>query len=330
MKLLFIFTGGTIGSTFDGEYISTDSKKPYSLIEAYKLKFGINFEYETIQPYTELSENNTGETLSNLCKCAKENSIKDYDGIIITHGTDTLQYSAAALGYCLGNQCIPICIVSSNQPIENENANGLYNLHGAIKLIGSSNVKGVWVIYKNPHENITIHRATRLIASQPYSDCFYSVLNNYYGQFDNDYTLIPNNNFSEHCDQTNVFNTINFDLQCNEILRIEPYTGMIYPHIDNRIKYIIHGTFHSGTLNTKSDYAKAFYKEAKLSGKKIYLTGISSNESYSSTKDFENLGLMPLPNASPIAMYIKLWLCIISNQNPDDILFKSLGGDILY
>ena len=63
MKLLFIFTGGTIGSTMHGDVISPDGTKSRKIIEAYRDKFGIDFEYDTVEPYTELSENNTGRNI---------------------------------------------------------------------------------------------------------------------------------------------------------------------------------------------------------------------------------------------------------------------------
>ena len=110
-----------------------------------------------------------------------------YDGIIVTHGTDTLPYSAAALSYALGNDCIPVCIVSSNYPISDERANGIDNLHGAIRLMESGYTTGetgnddkdagihcgVFVSYRNHDGVIYIHRASRLLetaAFQPLRD----------------------------------------------------------------------------------------------------------------------------------------------------------------
>ena len=46
MKILVIFTGGTIGSTVSGEYISTDGKKPYIILDKYNKEF-----YEDIKKY---------------------------------------------------------------------------------------------------------------------------------------------------------------------------------------------------------------------------------------------------------------------------------------
>lgn len=329
MKLLFIFTGGTIGSTLQDGYISTDSNKPYRLIEEYKRRYGLSHEYDILQPYTELSENNTGDTIKALCRCLKENVQKNYDGIILTHGTDTLQYSAAAISYVLGSECIPVCIVSSNLPIEDKNANGIDNLHAAVKFIEESGSKGVWVLYKNPGDRVKAHRGTRLIPSQPYSDCFYSIDNSYFGEYDSDFKFYPNEGYSEKSDETDPLPYWGLKESCQTILRIEPYPGMVYPRLTDEVKYIIHGSFHSGTINTVSLQAKRFFEDAKEKDITVYLTGASSGDTYESTKLFEKFNIIPLPKASPIAMYIKLWLCVSSEQDVISIMTKSISGDIL-
>ena len=56
MKILFVFTGGTIGSTlsFSG-IIAPEAKKSYKIIKAYSDKYTLDFDYDLIEPYTELS-----------------------------------------------------------------------------------------------------------------------------------------------------------------------------------------------------------------------------------------------------------------------------------
>ena len=102
MKILVIFTGGTIGSVVSENCISPDFGQPYKLIEEYyKQKISEKYRdiFDTCVPYTLLSEDLTGEYLAKLGACIKENLNKDYDGIIVAHGTDTLQYSAVMTGY---------------------------------------------------------------------------------------------------------------------------------------------------------------------------------------------------------------------------------------
>ena len=93
MKILVIFTGGTIGSSIKDGWISTDSATKYALIEKYKENFGADISFETTEPYFLLSENLNADTLNLLIASVKSATEKNYDGIIITHGTDTLHFS---------------------------------------------------------------------------------------------------------------------------------------------------------------------------------------------------------------------------------------------
>ena len=95
MKILVVFTGGTIGSCYNDGVISPDSSTRYKLIEMYKQNGGYA-EFDAISPYTVLSENLNGEYFNLLYNSVKEN-INNYDGIIVTHGTDTcLLYTSDA------------------------------------------------------------------------------------------------------------------------------------------------------------------------------------------------------------------------------------------
>lgn len=297
MKLLFVFTGGTIGSTLSGGYISADKEKPYLLIEKYREIFGIDFEYDVIRPYTELSENNTGDTLRELIGSVKLNLKKDYSGIIITHGTDTLQYTAAMLSYTL-DASFPICIVSSNYPIEDKRANGLVNLRTAVKFIKQVGAAGVWVPYKNGDEPAKVHRGSRLIGGQPFTDYLYSVQNHYGFKYDKDGIFVRKSGFSEIENETPCFAGDKLSAVSDMILKLESYPGMVYPAIPAYAKYILMSSFHSGTVNTKSLQAVRFFEEAKGRGIPVFLTGTLPGESYESTRVFEDLGTFrnfPIP-----------------------------------
>lgn len=329
MKILMIFTGGTIGSTQKGKYIYKDKSKPYTLLEMYKDKYGLNFEYDVIEPYYELSENNTGLNLGKLARCVKDNLNKDYSGIIVTHGTDTLQYTASALSYALGSDIIPVCLVSSNYTLTDTRANGVENLQGAVKFIERKSEKGVWVSYKNRNENLKIHRGTRLLQNNTFSDDFESAFNMEYGEFDRDFNFIKNPDYVEKADEIPPLSLENIGEFSKEIMWINPYVGMCYPEINDEVKYIIHNSFHSGTINTVSSSAENFFRKATDKGVKVYLTGTIGGISYESTKKFEDFNITCLNNITPVSAYIKLWLTLNSNIDPKDTMEKSLSGDII-
>ena len=327
MKILFVFLGGTIGSTLSGEYITPDAKKSRVLLDAYSMKFGIDFEYDIIEPYFVLSENNSGREFSLLVSALQ--GVCGYDGIIVAHGTDTLQYTASALGYYFGNETTPICLVSSNYPIEDERANGLYNLYGAVALIKSQNAKGVFVSYRNGDEDIIrIHRATRLLAHDAFSDALRSAKGGEYAFVELRSGHIKKSDFCEQNDTLFAPNIDNITSSSKTILRLSSYVGMNYPVISDGIKYVLIDSYHSGTVNTNDANAKAFFAEAKQRGIKVFMSGAYGGAQYLSTSVFDELSIVPIENIAPIALYIKLWFYSCSCEVDKALLIQSRGGDV--
>ena len=327
MKILFVFLGGTIGSTLNGEYISPDSKKSRVLLDAYSKKYGIDFEYDIFEPYSSLSENNTGEELRAILLGLR--SLGDYDGIIVAHGTDTLQYTAAALGYYFGNNTPPICLISSNYPIEDSRANGLYNMYGAITLIKSKKAKGVLVSYRNGNENIIrIHRANRLLAHDAFSDSLRSVKEQEYGYVELFGDFHRNFDFCEKDDAILPPDVDKLTASSSKILRISSYVGMNYPNISSDIEYVLIDSYHSGTINTKDPLAKAFFADACARGIKVFMSGACDGAQYLSTSSFDELSVIPIFGVAPISLYIKIWFYSCSLEVDENLLMQSRGGDI--
>ncbi len=327
MKILFVFTGGTIGSTETDGVRDSDPRKPYKIISAYKERFGINFDYDTAEPYNELSENSTGAHIKTLVDCVSERISSGYDGIIVTHGTDTLQYSAAALGYSLGLDTPPVCLVSANAPIENAKSNALENLHGAIRFIELQAGRGVFSIYSNGTA-VRVHRGTRLLGPKAYSDASSSIFGSIYGSFDKSFRYRKNKDYRELPDSIAPLGASSLPETNTHTLIVTPYPGMIYPELGEKIKYVILNTYHSGTFNTKSESTKAFFLAAKEKGVTVFATGIEDGINYSSMSCFEELGIIPVRNISPIAVYMKLWLAVSRGISPIEIMSSSLSGDV--
>lgn len=330
MKILFIFTGGTIGSTKFGDVIQADTKKTKTLIDEYDCKYGIGFEYDVVEPYTELSENCTGEHLYRLLSCVHNGLSLNYDGIIVTHGTDTLAYSSSAIGYSVGQSSVPVCIVSGNYPIEDERSNAIENLHGAVLFISKKCGQGAFVFYRNGLNGVVcVHRATRLLASKAFSDDVNSAYDCEYGSFDKTFKFIKNACYAEKKDE---MLPLKFDLiekNNHGITCVSPIVGATYPSIDKDVKYILLGTYHSGTLNTKSKEATDFFEDARKKGIIVFATGIYNGAEYESATHFSKLGIIPVKNISPIAVYVKLWLLSSNGISAEQFIQKSLSGDVV-
>lgn len=328
MKILIMFTGGTIGSSSNGEYISPDSENSKLLLDMYKKEYGKNVDFEITEPYYSLSENNTGKTLENLISAVCDASNEDYKGIIVTHGTDTLQYSAAALSYSLGNNTIPVLLVSSNFVLTDEKANGLSNFSAAVDFIEKNYGYGVFVPYKNSDGKVYIHRAGRILQHNELADDVFSIKNQYYGSYNGD-TFIKNPDFYEREDEIKPFGKIKLSEFSRNINVFNAYVGNEYPQIDNNTKAVLIKTYHSGTICTDNKSFTEFAKTVKNKKIRCYICGADNREIYESAKVFSEYGIKILPPAAFISQYIKLWISAENNFDFDKIYSKSLGGDLL-
>lgn len=326
MKILVIFTGGTIGCTLKNNVLKTDKSNSYLLLDMYNSFCQANnlekVDFQIAQPYTILSENLSFDKLAKLKECINNHNLDCFDGIIVTHGTDTLQYTASYLSYVLGSDTKPIVLVSANYPLSHKLSNGLDNFVNAVNFIKSKNNKGVFVSYKNKGENGKIHRGTRLLPHLPYSDDIYSVLNSFYGEVV-DNKFIKNNNYTEQKDE---FNFDDKSSLTQDILKLNSYVGMNYPTPLENIKAILLEGYHSGTLNTSAIAMQKFCQNAQLNNIPVFLTGACKGFYYESKTLFDSLKIKVLPCASPIAMYIKLSLL---KENELEKVYLPCCGDFV-
>ena len=58
----------------------------------------------------------------------------DYDGVVVTHGTDAMAYTASALSYVLRNLPFPVILTGSQRPLADVHTDGRANLIGAMDL----------------------------------------------------------------------------------------------------------------------------------------------------------------------------------------------------
>lgn len=334
MKIDIIFTGGTIGSRIDQNgQITPHGTSPYQLLDVYCNQYDNTTEFVVHEPYRILSENLAVEHIRRLIQCINQAlKIGDRDGIIVAHGTDTLQYSAALLGYLFGNVRIPIVLVSADYILRDKRTNGFDNFQYAVKFIQGNYGTGVFVSYRNQGGIPVIHRGTRLQQHLPFSADVASVGNSWYGRFEGD-RYSQNPDYYVRAGKDAMFDDVeNIQLKesPNGILRIIPYVGMSYPVLSPDIKAVLHESFHSGTIAISSEL-KEFAGKVRSQGIPIFLTGLSEREAeYETVNEYRSLGIHPLCESAPIAQYCKLWLAVSNGVEPEEIMNISVAEDFIY
>ena len=142
--ILILHTGGTIASRIDYETGAVNTSiTPEDLIASVpELAAIANIRAEIVfQMFSEDLEPNHWMLLAK--KIAQD--YERYDGIIVTHGTDTIHYTSAALSFMLQNIPKPVILVGSQRSSDRGSSDAAMNLLCAAQFIVNSNFAGVAV-----------------------------------------------------------------------------------------------------------------------------------------------------------------------------------------
>lgn len=140
-KLLILGTGGTIACT-KTEHGLAPSVSVNDLIKGLELSAEIHGE----QLFDLDSTNMTPRHWEKLARHIHER-YDEFDGFVITHGTDTMAYAAAALSCLIRNSRKPIVFTGSMKPMSAEDSDAPRNLRDSIIFAADERAFGVRVVF---------------------------------------------------------------------------------------------------------------------------------------------------------------------------------------
>lgn len=142
--ILLLTTGGTIASRPTAEGLAPGiggdalaMALPF-LAESYRI---------TVRDILHLDSSNIQPEEWQLIAKAVYDAREDVDGIVITHGTDTMAYTAAALSYLIQFSPKPIVLTGSQKSICLENTDARMNLYNAFLYAASEGSRGVSLVF---------------------------------------------------------------------------------------------------------------------------------------------------------------------------------------
>ena len=150
-NILIIHTGGTLASKVDYKTgaVSPRFSNEEIITMFPELKEIANIESKFFANI--FSEDMNFIHYNLLAKEVKEN-ISKFDGIIITHGTDTLHYTSAALSFIFEDLAIPVILVGAQRSSDRGSSDAFLNLLAACQFISKSDFSGVAICM---HENMS-------------------------------------------------------------------------------------------------------------------------------------------------------------------------------
>ncbi len=143
-SIMIIHTGGTIGMVWE----RTGYRPAIGLVEEAVEQLmaardeAVNYEILRLDPLID-SANATPEDWNRIT-AQIATGYDDFDGFIVTHGTDTLAFCSSALCMALEGLDKPVVLTGAMIPLGKDNSDGLANLSDAIESVLTAE-PGVWV-----------------------------------------------------------------------------------------------------------------------------------------------------------------------------------------
>lgn len=152
-NIAIIITGGTISSRLDpksGGVISTDAEELLKIAPGISKIANIT---KIEKPFMKWSENMSFQDWEKIAKtCIPLLNDENIDGVIITHGTDFIHYTSAALSYFIKDLNKPIAITYSQRSIDRASTDAALNLICAAKFAASDIAEVALIGHENEND----------------------------------------------------------------------------------------------------------------------------------------------------------------------------------
>lgn len=143
-KILLIATGGTIASTPTEQGLAPGLSSRELLDTVPEL--GNVCEIDTLQLFNLDSTNMCHVQWLAIARTVRE-KYDDYDGFLITHGTDTMAYAAAVLSYLIQQSPKPVVLTGAQRSISQRDTDARENLLNAAIYAADQGAQGVHIVF---------------------------------------------------------------------------------------------------------------------------------------------------------------------------------------
>ena len=163
-RVLILGTGGTIASRIDyrtgAVHPAVSSAELHSLVPELSTVARVEPEFM----FDVFSENMTPKHWTRLAQRIRRAVYDGVDGVVITHGTDTLGYTAAALSFALIGVPVPVVLVGSQRSPDRPSSDGPLNMVAAVSAAGRAEFAGVYVAMHlgESDDEVAFHGGTRV------------------------------------------------------------------------------------------------------------------------------------------------------------------------
>jgi glutamyl-tRNA(Gln) amidotransferase subunit D len=329
-KLAVITTGGTIGSILRNASIGLDPTGATLHAEVVRLFDNNDSIFEVISAINKHSEDIVPEDWSTILETIDACLRSGTDRIVITHGTDTLPYTAAAVALLFNEFKARICLTGSFHSLEHPQSDVHINLISAFNCVILDEIPtGVYVAFRNDTKN----RSASIIHAYDLKPMAFDevVFKGIYGRFVAKYS-------SDHGFSINLNNSAiqqpfiggpvpkveAIRMACDSVSQIITYPGFNLKWLDSNssLRALIVSLYHSGTanaINQNSGILEFVTSHRDVCVMLAAYPGENLETPYESTLRLISGGAQIYRDIQPHVLYVALALALAQGRRVKDV-----------
>lgn len=311
-KISIVATGGTIASYVDyrtgGVHpVTTPEELAGAVPEIARLA-----DVSTRIVYAMFSEDLQPEHWQRLAREVKAEFDAGARGVVVTHGTDTLQFTAAALSFFLKDLPGPVVLVGAQRSSDRPSSDANLNLHAAVACAAMADMGEVVALMHGSTDDarVLVHRGTRVRKMHTSRrDAFQSINERPLGYVDlppggKPVVAITGSHRAPSGKPVQVDDALN-----ERVAMIQSYPGLWPEHIES---VVLDGVVLVGTgLGHVAARCLPALEKLQKEGKFVAMTSQCLNgrvnmNVYSSGRDLQRVGVVPAEDMLPEVAYVKL------------------------
>ena len=336
--IALVSTGGTIASTVDYRTGAVTARfDAEDVLRAVpELAGRANYRGRVVADI--LSENMEPSIWQELAEAVHEEIENGADGVVVMHGTDTMQYSAAALSYTLDTP-VPIVFTGSQRSADRPSSDNVMNAVCAVEAAAADAAEVMVCMHATPSDDdCALHRGTRVrknhtsrrdafetVGGQPLGTVDYDAAKEGQGdaagvEFDGEYTPRGETDLALHLDIA------------TDVELVKPTPGMdpaAWDYLDGKDGVIVEGT---GLGHVHTDLIPRLEGLVE-DGTTVAMTsqcieGRVCDRVYDTGRDLLDAGVVECGDTLPGTAKVKLMWALENAKKPADAMGRDLEGEL--
>ncbi|GGL51547.1 Glu-tRNA(Gln) amidotransferase subunit GatD [Halocalculus aciditolerans] len=330
--IALVSTGGTIASTVDYRTgaVTAQFDAEDVLRAVPDLAGRANYRGRVVANI--LSENMDPSIWQELANAVEEEIAAGADGVVVMHGTDTMQYSASALSYMLDTP-VPIVFTGSQRSADRPSSDNVMNAVCAVEAAKSDVAEVMVCMHASESDTrCALHRGTRVRKNHTSRrDAFQTIGGEPIGHVDYDTESVTFADRDDLAERDGV--DLDSHAAMNEDVELVKFTpGMdpaFFEHCADADGLIIEGTglghVHTDLVSVVDDLVDGGTTVVMTSQ---CLEGRVCDRVYDTGRDLLDAGVVEAGDTLPGTAKVKLMWALANTESPETAMQRSLAGEL--